>query len=66
MIFEKASLACKIPILLCITLEPRVKVICDPCDIIFIILKEDYTPMLYTKNRDFLHSTFKETNFLLS
>jgi len=46
-------------------LNPRVKVICDPCDIILTIRKEDYTTMLYTKNLDFGHSTFKETNILL-
>jgi len=28
------------------------KVICDPCDIILTILKEDYIIMLYTKYRD--------------
>jgi len=46
-------------------LKPRVKVICDPCDLILTILKEDYTTMLYTQNRDFGHSTFKETIILL-
>ena len=45
-------------------LNPRVKVICDPCDIILTIPKEDYTTLLYTKNRDFGHSTFKETNII--
>jgi len=66
-IFEKASLAFLVKFLYYYVyhLNPRVKVIWDPCDIILTILKEDYTTMLYTKNRDFRHSTFKETNILL-
>jgi len=66
-IFEKPSLAflVKFRYYYVYHLNPRVKVICDLCDILLTILKEDYTAMLYTKNRDFGHSTFKETNILL-
>jgi len=67
-IFEKSSLAILAKFLYYYVyhLNPQVKVICDPCDIIKTILKEDYTTMSYTKNRDFGHSTFKETNISLS
>jgi len=66
-LFEKSSLAFLVIFLYYYVyhLNPRVKVICDPCDIILTILKEVFTTMLYTKNRDFGHSTFKETNILL-
>ena len=66
-IFEKFSLAFLVKFLYYYVyhLNPRVKVICDPCDMILIILKDDYTTMLYTKNRDFWHSTFEEINILL-
>jgi len=48
-IFEKSSLAFLVKFLYYYVyhLNPRVKVIRDPCDIILTILKEDYTTMLF-------------------
>jgi len=50
-IFEKTSLDFLVKFLHYFVkhLNPRVKVICHPCDIILTVLKEYYTTILYTK-----------------